>query len=358
MIVIISDPQDMRPVGMISEYQSLIWTERWGAVGDFEMVVADEPEYRSLKTGTIFELAKEGATAMMLETSERTVSSTGRQITLKGRSIEIVADYIHLQKTSIYQGSPESCAYELLSSAIHYDNGKHTFAKDLDLSLFKPMLDTQSQTDVVYLTDDNSVLNQFHSLLSLTSSGYYIDRNPAAGSINDSFYIRVKPPRENDRVFFSAALDDFESFKILKSISTYRNVVYVRYKNQNGDEQYMPVYNQQWRVGTALPWELGRRMYILDYTNEKPEEYSSYGVFISSLRTMASRDLSKKAFQNIFDGKLNPVNRYSIPTDYRLGDLISVLVDSEKYKALVTECIFSATTNGIEEYPTLQFMST
>ena len=357
MIVFITNPADMTRVGMISDFKSLIWTERWGSVGDFEMVVIDRPEYRRLKPGNIFELNREGTTAMMLETSERSVTTTDRIITFKGRSIEIVADYVFLQKTSIYKGSTESCAHKVFTSALHYDTGNHAFGKDLDLSLFKTFLGSYGTTAITYQTDDTSVLKQYHSLLSITLSGYRVQRSNTPGSFNYSFDVITDQPRENDKVFFSASLDDFESFSILKSISTYRNVVYVRYTTLSGQEQYMAVYNNQYRSGTELPWEMGRRMYILDYTDEKYQEYESYADFTASLVNMANRDLAEKAFQNVFDGKLNPVSRYSFPRDYKLGDLVPVLSDSEKYTALITEYIISATTNSIEEYPTLHFMS-
>ena len=358
MIVFIVNPEDMSRIGMISDFKSLIWTERWGSFGDFEMVVIDRPEYRQLKPGTIFELNREGTTAMMLETSERNVTTTDRLIKLKGRSIEIVADYIFLQKTSVYKGSTEACAHKVFTSALHYDNGRHAFAKDLDLSLFSTFLGSYGTTNLItYQTDDSSVLSQYHSLLDLTLSGYAVKRSNTPGQFNYSFEVITDRPRENDKVFFSASLDDFESFNILKSISTYRNVVYVRYTNLDGQEQYMPVYNSQYRSGTALPWEMGRRMYVLDYTDEKYQEYESYADFTASLVNMANRDLAEKSFQNVFDGKLNPVSRYSFPRDYKLGDLVPVLSDSEKYTALITEYIISATTNSIEEYPTLHFMS-
>lgn len=357
MIVFITNPENMTRVGMISDYKSLIWTERWGSVGDFEMVVIDRPEYRRLKPGNVFELGREGTTAMMLETTERIVTATDRLIKLKGRSIEIVADYVFLQKTSIYKGSTESCAHKVFDSAIHYDNGNHAFAKDLDLSLFISFLGSSGDTAITYKTDDTSVLKQYHSLLSNTLSGYRVQRSNTPGSFNYAFDVIADRPRENDKVFLSVSLDDFESFSILKSISTYRNLVYVRYTNLSGQKQYMVVTNRQYRRGTELPWELGRRMYILDYTAEKYQDYATYADFTASLVNMADRDLAEKTFQNVFDGKLNPVSRYSFPRDYKLGDLVPVLSDSEKYTALITEYIISATTNSIEEYPTLQFMS-
>lgn len=357
MIVFITNPENMTRVGMISDFKSLIWTERWGSVGDFEMVVIDRPEYRKLRPGNIFELNRDGTTAMMLETTERIVTATDRIIKLKGRSIEVIADYIYLQKTSIYKGSTESCAHNVFNSAIHYDNGNHAFARDLDLSLFKSVLGSSGDTAITYQTDDTSVLNQYQSLLSTTLSGYRVQRGTTPGPFNYAFDVIADRPRANDKVFFSVSLDDFESFSVLKSISTYRNLVYVRYTNLNGGKQYLFVLNKQYRRGTELPWELGRRMYILDYTAEKYQDYATYADFTASLVNMADRDLAEKAYQNVFDGKLNPVSRYSFPNDYKLGDLVPVLSGSEKYTTLITEYIISATTNSIEEYPTLQFMS-
>ena len=356
MIILITDPGTMVREGIISDFKSLIWTERWGDVGDFELVVMDEPQYRKLKPGVIFELSREGTTAMMLETSERSVSGTERTITMKGRSIEIIADYIHLQKSVIFKGSSESCAYKVFNIARHYDVGYYAFAKDLDLSLFTIQLGSAGDNFITYKTDDNSVLKQFHSLLNMTSSGYKVTRSNQNGQFNDTFRIDVDPPRENLNVFFSASMDDFESFKLLKSISTYKNVAYIRYTNLEGNEQYMSVYNKQYTLGTALPWEMGRRMYILDYTSEKYQDYESYADFTGALVNQANRDLAEKSYQTVFDGKLNPVNRYSFPQDYRLGDKIPILSDSEKHMALITEYIISATTTKIEEYPTLLFM--
>lgn len=346
MIVYILD-KDFNRVDIISDYISLIWTDRWNTFGDFEIHLPTSPRYTKINPGTVLTMS-ESPTPMMIET----VIRKEKELMFKGRSLEHIAQYIYFKTPFISRGSYERVAVDIFNRATLFDNHQVTFDRDLDLSIFSITLGTERLGKVVYETDDDSVFDQFKKILDINNSGYTLSSHKKDFA---SWNIRVDCLKTNDNVALSTSLNDFEYFENVKSITNYRNRAYVRYIQANGEEAYIQVSNSQFAGQVNLPWEYSSRMVLVDATNINREDYLSDVDHFLAVTAYGRAELSKYRFEHAFDGKLNPNMRYKYGRDYRLGDFIPVFNEDQKHLALVKEYIWSATTDSIEEYPTLEF---
>lgn len=348
MIIYILD-NAYNKVDMVSDYISFIWTDRWNEYGDFEIFVPRSNRYSSIRPGTVVTMS-ESSTPMMIET----VTGNSNTIQFKGRSLEHIAEYTYFKKPFVSHGSIERIATDLFNRATLYDNYLVTFDRNLDLSIFSIVLGSEGSTRTSYETDDSSVFEQFKSLLDSTYAGYSITRTTGQYAW---WKIHVDKLRKNDNAALSTALSDFEFFEVVKSISSYRNRAYVRYIDANDREQYLHVTNNQFGAITNLPWEYSSRMVLVDATNINVEDFNNNDDFINAVRIRGVIELSKYRYRHAFDGKLNPNMRHKFGVDYKLGDIIPVFHENQKYSAIVKEYIWSATKDSVENYPTLEFIN-
>lgn len=348
MIIYIMN-NDYDRVDIITDYNSLIWTDRWNSFGDFELYLPASSRYNSIRPGTTITMS-ESTTPMLIET----ITRKEKELVFKGRSLEHIAQYVYFKKPSVVRASTERTAVEIFNRSRLYDNYDVTFDRNLDLSIFDVGLGSESSNQIVYETNDDSVFDQFKSLLDVTYSGYTLRKT---NSQYGRWYIRVDRMRNNDSVALSTSLNDFESFENVRSISNYRNRAYVRYISTNGNETYLHVTNNQFAAQTNLPWEYSSRMVLVDATNINRDDFNSDEEYTSAVRSYGVAELSKYRYSNLFDGKLNHNMRYRYGTDYKLGDIIPVFSGNEKFSALVKEYIWSATKDSIEQYPTLEFLN-
>lgn len=353
MIIYTVDTKKFERQDMITDFKSIIWTERWDRVGDFELYLPDTARYREIVPGTCLELSEYGTSHMMIETVIRENKENGPTLVFKGRSIEVILDNIFFKKSFTLTNSPERNAMDLLVFASNFDKYLVTFARNLDINTFMPGLQGQTSSNMFYETNDNSLLKQLQDMLSVNYAGYQVLRRRS--DTEPFFDIRIKLPRENNGATLSTALNDFETFSTIRSISNYRNVAWVRYI-LNDEEKWLSVSNPQYYGTTSLSWELSKRMILVDATSINREDYLSDQDFYDSVRTQGLIKLADYRYQYAFDGQLTTNFRLNFGRDYMLGDILPVIHDNQKFNALVTEHIWSANKDSIRKYPTLVFL--
>lgn len=350
MIIYTLDPRFQRE-DVITDYTSCIWTDRWDSYGDFELVLPNTPRYRNILPGKVLEMGRRRSSPMLIETVM--TNSKENTVSFKGRSVEIIADNIFFNKSQVIKGTTEWVAAEVFKRSTHYDRYHMTFDRDLDLSVFSIGTARESDQRVVYQTGDDSVYKQFTSILSSNYSGYYIDRIPKGS--NPAWQIVAGAPTTKNNMVLSTAMNDFEYFSTVRSISSYRNVAAVRYTTGPETTSYVMIRNPQFMGATNFGWEQATRMVLVDATSLKREDYETNDDFMTAVKREGYIKLGEQRYIHSFDGKLNPKSRFVYGRDYVLGDIIPVLNDQKRYSALVKEYIFSATKDEIQEYPTLEF---
>lgn len=344
-------------IGEIREYHSLIWTERWGSSGDFEMVVPYRISDAELKPGNILETSDRTMSPMLIETITRNFNSGRREsLIIKGRSLDILSKYIYYKTQPILRAPVEGLARALFLRATSYDAHKTTYDRYLDLNMFTTSIGSENSEYMEYLVKtDTSVYDQVVDILKMSNGGYTITRNhnKPYGSNAAAFNIRFDKMRINDSATLLPSMGDFESFSSIESISNYMNVVGKKTLDRHGKDHYsfgiLPS-----RHNAVLDREYNRRMTFLDLTNTlKPNDFPSWESYWKAIVTEEKKELAKHKYIEVFDGKISNNLRYKYGVDYKLGDVLTIINDGKKYKALVSEFIRSYNKDGYESYPSI-----
>ena len=81
--------EEFRRIDLIDQYESFIWTERYSAVGEFELVVNSDQDMRRAFYNNTYVSIDESQRLMRIDMVEDSVDDEGRRMLLvKGKSLE------------------------------------------------------------------------------------------------------------------------------------------------------------------------------------------------------------------------------------------------------------------------------
>jgi hypothetical protein len=333
---------------LIDQFQSLIWTERWQAYGDFQLNIQSNYAARSLLKPDTWLAMNKSNYVMRIESVEDDDNADGsRNLIVRGRDISAIFDDRLAPGIPSSTLSPGDTARQMFhqtcvtgvwdlgdiipgitegtfmpASTIPEPVDPMTIAFDTTPSLFEGMV-----TDVLVKYDLG-----FRILRLDSTGGLYFDIY--AGSDRTSDQTTLTP------VIFSPKLDNLQNTKELTDISKAKNVAYV--KSDTG--AYTIVYG----VGvdpTTNSFE--RRVLQVDAS-------SITGATTAQLQQAGLEALAASRTSFLFDGEVSQQSQYKYGTDYNLGDLIEQQnIDGVATNMRVTEQIFSQDSTGEKYYPTL-----
>ncbi len=348
----------LRRTTVLDRFTSLIWTERFGAYGDFELVVHSTPENRNLLTpGTKF-VVNESDRIMTIENYENKKDEEGKlMLKLTGPSLEqILEDRVATEGLAgltsdtnwILTGTPgdicrqifqEICVDGVLSAGdiIPFITAGTTYP-----------IDTISETSTVLQAalPLASVYAAIKELCDVYDLGFRLYRNLEQGQLYFNIYAgsdRTTRQTTLPAIVFSSDLDNLTNETELNSISSTKNVAYVF--AQNGSEI---VYADGYSADTI---GFARRVVYVDATDV--DEVA--GATLTSILINKGKDVLAKARPlQAFDGEVSQYGAYKYGVDYFLGDLVEVRnSDGVASMMRVTEQIFVSDSEGERSYPTL-----
>lgn len=353
-----------QPVKLIENWDSLIWTERYGAVDDFQMTTGNiEPFVALLPEGQRVTL-RDSTVPMIVETRmvERK-KNTPAKLTITGRSFESILDRrVSIQSVATLTGSnnwtvnvktPKDLAYYVMVQICV--NGL------IDPKDVFPATLVQFPTPADYLTSTGPTKpfdiprgNLLATVLDLLNTEAPVDvsTTPTTPKI-DPVGIRARRPNaagtaiaielfngvdRSGTVYFDATRDLLDDGTYLLSKVGSANVGYGVGVNMSA----------RMFEGAVEPSGLDRRVILVDASQSGSSD-------VAVLRHNMSVSLSEAHETAMFDGSINQdLNPYTFGVDYGLGDLVMVQGDYGLYrKARVTEFIRSMDSTGEKHYPTL-----
>lgn len=224
---------------LIDKYESIIWTERYSALGDFHLITKSTNTARALISIGTRLFINRSQRVMTVETIEEKTNEDDVEILeIKGRSIEAT-----LEDRGAIQ------AMEALSPAKYYISG---IPGDIARILFHsicvaglvsphdiiPMMaaptftrDPREPLNVVdWLVEPDSLYNAIKKLCDMYELGFKVIRPTDSPVLH--FYIYAGANRrsnqsENNPIVFSSELDNIENTKSLSSNQLIKNVAYV-----------------------------------------------------------------------------------------------------------------------------------
>lgn len=354
---------DMQPGKLIENYDSLIWTERFNTLGDFQLVTGNVDEYRAMLPEGMNLSLRESTVPMIVETHQIVrKKNVGAQLIIKGREYTSILD----RRVSVKTVHPDANEWNVVvktpSDVAHYVITKICVEGICDVADIFPSATVVFNTPADYLlsTGPNRQFsiqrgNLLSTVLSLLQTEAAADPsttpatpvtlqhgikairpNAAGTSIAIEIYVGTD---KSATVYFDGTRDQLDDGSYLFSKVGSANVAYT----------IGPTIGSKIAQTTPVPTGLDRRVILVDGIASGIEN-------AESIKAEGSRALSEAHVTAMYNGTINQdLSTYKYGVDYKLGDIVKLVGDYGLVeKARVTEYIRSEDATGSKAYPTLQ----
>lgn len=350
---------------VVDKFESLIWTERFSTIGDFELKIQSTLENRNRFTEGTLLATNESYYVMTVETVVDAVDSDGTAIlTITGPSLENILDNRLASATFVHAtggiytatGIPKWVITNTpvnIANKIFHDVCVLGIVSAGDIipfvnegSIF-PADTIPFPTDVIsYEMAPKTVYAALKDVCDLYLLGFRLIRDLDTTQLYFDVYAGSdRTPHQSDlpAVVFSPDLDNLQNTSELKSIAAYKNVAYVMTP-----------------VGLEVVYELGTDPSVSGFNRRalvvQADDITDTDPTVASAR-MTQRgieELAKNRKVTAFDGEISQNSQYKYGRDYNLGDLVQVRnIDGVATDMKVTEHIFVSDAQGDRSYPTL-----
>lgn len=359
MEVYLLDSQYRRNI-VVDKYESLIWTERYAAYGDFEWRLPSTYENRSRLTAGVRFVINRSYRVMKIETTEDTTDDEGRRILiLRGKTFEgilenrlargVLGDLETTPKWSITD-QPADIArklfHDICVTGILDAGDIIAGVTEARMPLLPADTVAEPGDTVTYEIDPITLYKAIQDICNYYAMGFRLVRHPTTNALYWDIYVgsnRTTQQTTLPAVVFSKGLDNLSNTTELNSVALYKNVAYV----------LSPVGSEIVYALDVDPSIAGFERNVLivvadDITDPVPADATD------KMIQRGLEELAKARKLSAFDGELNQNSQYVYGVDYNLGDLVE-FKNEEGTSAImqVTEQIFVSDKEGVRSYPTL-----
>lgn len=332
--------------GLVDEYESFLWTERYATMGDAEIHTVPTPKNKALLKKGVYLSIQESDYLMEIYYVNISEDAEGaKSMVVKARDL-----------TSLFRN-------RMLSA-----NGTNTswIDKGTVAQIIIRMVDKicitgtgVSNRDIIpNLATQNAATSSEQIDVDLPKQNLYTAISDLAASDNLGLRVELKGPTltrlrlviyrgiDRQNVVFSSTLDNLSEESYLYSDENYYNVAYVYAQ----DEYKMETV---YAVGTpSTVTGLDRRVLFVDASDIDLAETTDADL-IRQMKERGKAALEEHKPVALFDGKITNVNPFKYRIDYRLGDFVHFLdEDDVKKKTMVSEYIWASDAEGDRSYPT------
>jgi hypothetical protein len=347
--------EDFQDIGLIENYETLIWSERYSAFGDFDLKLPKNHEYRDLLATSSYLTIPSSKYTMCLETTEEDNSG----VKVKGRSLESILDRRIIEDagptaaTSHTNYIVKLIGYNIGGSAVVPERRVSTlFIND---AVPPGFVDTTTYEPIKY---GENLYATVRKLANERQLGFRILNPEASVLMSFEFYFGEDHSAfHGEPVIFSESLGNIQNVKQLKSSAPYKNLAVVNLPPWDGSVGLGEIWRIQ-REATA-PSGLARREVWSDATDLRKDE--TFDATNKPARAAAWGRQAVIGYPNINNTDFEIVPQvpgqeriYKYDVDYKLGDLVAVAGPTGAFVThRVTEYIQSFGPEGDSEYPTL-----
>ena len=332
-------------IGIVDDYQSLIWTERYNEAGDFQL---DGDLYSTIskycKPGYYAKIGKSD-TLMIIENIEANEQpKTSNKITIKGRSIDTILERRVLWEFVTTSGKVQSIIKKLITeNAIEPVLAQRKIPNLYFVETNDPYIDSKSLNTIQFEND-----NLYETIQTVCKSfdiGYKM--KVLGNSFAFGLYYGVDRSYKqttNPYVIFSEEYDNISESRYQCDRAKYKNVALVGGAG-DGDQKFRVVAGDEASSGLDR-FEMYLDSGLTDNNGEiSPQDYA-YQVM-----TKGNEALKEAQKINTIDGKIVPdMFRYGI--DYNMGDILQYKgIMGTSSPVRITEFIRCLDASGYKEYP-------
>lgn len=347
----------LRRETVVDVFESLIWTERFQTLGDFELHIVSTFSSRGLfATGTLLAMNKSNYVMMVESVMDSTDGDGRRMLVVKGRSLEaILLDRVakqSLQDTTaqpkwILTGPPATVArqifHDICVTGILDIGDKIPFINE---GTFTGTSTIPEPVDPITVEiEPTTVYDVTSQICGVWNLGFRLLREFDMSRLWFDIYTgsdRTTAQTVLPSVVFTPELDNLQNTKELTVIEGAKNVAYV----------YSPAGFQMVYAQGVDPDVEGfeRRVVVVNATDIT----SSTADPVTALIQRGNEVLAQNRTYQGFDGEISQASSYVYGVDYNLGDMIEVRnTDGVTNNMRITEQIFVSDRDGERSYPTL-----
>lgn len=348
-----------RRTAVFDKFESLIWTERFFEVGDFELDLKSTLENRSWFTVGTKLAINNSHRVMTIETVEDTIDPDDKEILkITGVSLEnVLSNRVVRNVMTDTTTEPNWVITDTPGNVMRtmFDHVVRNAALDpadaipfLQPGTFLPASTLpEPTTPIRWEQAPAALLDALKGVSDLYELGFRLVRNYDTSQLYFDVYAgndRTTRQTANAPVIFAADFGDLQNTTEFTTTSGSKNVAYVF--SDSVDHPYQVVY------GDKVPPDIDgfdrRVLYVttqIDAADPDP---------VGTMIQAGSEALRATRAQQLFDGEINQYSSYTYGVDYDLGDLVEMRNKDGiiSYKR-ITEQIFVTDAQGERSYPTL-----
>lgn len=348
-----------RRVTVVDRFQSLIWTERFKDVGDFELVLPATLANRAIFTaGTNLAINESHRVMTVNEVSDETSDDGKRTLTVKGNSIEeILKDRVARGSMASTTTAPKwaltGTAGAIMRKIFHdicvtgiLDPADVIPSVIEDNIMFPDDTIPEPDTSLSVEIEPTTVFDAIKNLADLYDLGFRLVRNYDTGQLYFDVYSGCDRTTLNgllEPVLFSPGLDNIQNTAGITTTKDSKNCAYV----------ISPVgYRVVYPSGVDPSVEGFERKVLLVNASDITSTTPSVANALMDQRGL--EELAKYRSLSAFDGEIGQRTQYKYGADYNLGDIVELRDDQGvAVNMRVIEQIMVSDEQGERSYPTL-----
>lgn len=346
----------LRRIDVVDDFESLIWSERFRAYGDFELIMESNRDNRlRFAAGTKLSMS-ESKYVMTVKTQTDLLNNEGKKILkIQGPSLEkILEDRVakktmsdlSLEPTWDITGLPAVVARKIFHDICVLGTlDSHDVIPNVVEGASNGTIPEPSTSITVNL-DPQSVYSAIKSICDTWDLGFRLRRLSDSTQLNFDIYTgseRTSSQVTFAPVIFAPELDNIQNISELTSIDGAKNVAYV----------FSPAGFKVVYPPSVDPTVAGFNRQVM-FVKADDITFSSTSDVPAALTQRGIEELSKLKPILALDGEISQNSQYKYGVDYNLGDLVELRnTDSITNVMRVEEQIFVSDNEGKRSYPTL-----
>lgn len=337
----------------VEAVESIIWTDRYLACGDFEIYApATDEILDNINIGNYlfntdsYDPINNTAELMIIESAEITTTfEDGAKVKFTGRNLKSILDRrIVWNRTTFVAGTS---AYTVIKSLLN-DNviAPTQSARRIPELEFVEVSRTWPTLSEDFTPTGQDVLDAINQICEQYELGYrvYIDLNTLKFKfkmivpIDRTYSQHVVPP-----VIFSPGLENLAKSNYVESSTTEKNVILVA--DEGDEEDRITVVGGDDTLSGLYRKETYASISNLEWAGDRTK-------YLSQMRQKGNEELLQMKYTQSFDGEADNGRGYIYGRDYTIGDIVELRNEfGFSGTARLVEMITSVNASGITLYP-------
>jgi hypothetical protein len=345
--------QSLVQIDLIETFYSLIWTERYSEVGDFELELPIEDDLReSLAFGNFLQI-KESDRLMVIENKKPQTGEDSSSLLITGESAEGILKGRIILKSWYINGFVDTFIYDLVHATIIAPTDPEG-----EIAIFKDTFPAETSTkEHQNVFEVGTIYDIIESICKNTGMGFKVEKEglELAFSVYEGFDLSYEQAI-NPYVVFSQTFDNVISSSYYESVKDQVNSILVITDDLEPTLQRVWVYEDD----ITVPLELDRREFFLETSinrviaDGEPELTDAEVLGIIKARGRAV--IRERKHVGLFEGDFDIQGNFEFGIDFYIGDIVQCRIENRNVRARIVELVRSYSTDGETSYVSMDFV--